>query len=121
MPSLIQPSQMGSLRRRPRKLRAYLPDFRFTPKQGEPPTLFLRGFPAFPGPTTAPARASAFPVPVGGTLPRVWPPWTSPQRQDSCPHLPFGEVRTPWPSPARPAAVKETCAWFTDNYEQARK
>ncbi|KAG8515388.1 GDP-L-fucose synthase, partial [Galemys pyrenaicus] len=55
------------------KLRAYLPDFRFTPfKQGE-------------------ALLPAGP----------------------CPRLPWA-----W---ASAAAVKETCAWFTDNYEQARK
>lgn len=40
------------------------------------------------------------------------------------PTLPPLELRAALPSPAAPhppAAVKETCAWFSDNYEQARK
>lgn len=92
-------------------------------KQGEPPTLFLRGF--------RPPRAPPLPLPGPqlsqcqlGERSTGLASVTSPQRQDSLgPHLPFGEVRDcPGSSPARlSAAVKETCAWFTDNYEQARK
>uniref|UniRef100_A0A4W2HAD4 GDP-L-fucose synthase n=1 Tax=Bos indicus x Bos taurus TaxID=30522 RepID=A0A4W2HAD4_BOBOX len=85
------------------KLRAYLPDFRFTPfKQGEPPTLFLRAFWPLLGATTAPARASASPVPVGGNAPRVWPP--CPHRRGRTPWVPIlllGRSGPPWPSSAR--------------------